>query len=300
LEKNLSILSALLATFIWGTTFIAQDQGMDYIGPLTFNAARFFLGFLVLIVLAFVFELKAVKVFVENISEIGPNMAGVGISLFLASILQQYSLLYTDVANAAFFTIFYVLFVPVIAFFLYSKTTHWSIWPSVITCLIGGYFLSNFENAEFNSGDFLVLLGALFWALHIVFVSRVIRLFDFPFLISAMQCLIVSGFSAIFSLIFETSSLDGIRMEMPEILYAGLLSSGLAFLLQVYGQRFVPPAPIAVIFSLEGVFAVITAWLVLEQFLELKQIFGCSLILGGVLIAQLAPIHSKPKFLFDK
>ena len=269
---------------------------MEHIGPLTFNGARYFFGFIALIRLAIVLEKNAMQEFRKNSREIILEIFSIGFFLFLASVLQQYSLLYTGVANSAFFTIFYILFVPFIAFFFFSKIVHWSVWPASLTCLVGAYFLSNFSDASVRLGDSMVLLGALFWGFHIVFISRVIRIFDFPLFISAIQCLIVAIFSMVFGFIFETVSLQGIHLEISDILYAGLLSSGLAFLLQIYAQRSISPSSIAVIFSLEGAFAAIAAWFILEQILGFYQIIGCFLILVGVIIAQLTPLifRSRP------
>ena len=143
MSKTISLLSALLCTFIWGTTFIAQDTGMDNIGPFTFNAVRFFIGFLAITPLVLLFEIKKFKSEFKSDTKTFVNLSFlIGLSLFLGSALQQVALLYTDVANAAFFTIFYVPMVPVIIFFLYKVTIHWSVWPSVILCVIGGYSVS--------------------------------------------------------------------------------------------------------------------------------------------------------------
>ena len=144
MSKTVSLLSALLCTFIWGTTFIAQDTGMDDIGPFTFNAVRFFVGFLAILPLVFLFEIKKFKSeFKLDIKTFVILSALIGISLFLGSALQQVALLHTDVANAAFFTIFYVPMVPIIVYFLFSEKLHWSIWPSVLACVVGGYLLSD-------------------------------------------------------------------------------------------------------------------------------------------------------------
>ena len=169
MSKTISLLSALLCTFIWGTTFIAQDTGMDDIGPFTFNAVRFFVGFLAICPLAFLFEFKKYKSeFKLDIKTFSVLSFLIGSSLFLGSALQQVALLYTDVANAAFFTIFYVPMVPIIIFLFRKKSIHWSVWPSVILCLIGGYLLTNFYDATVRLGDTLVVLGALFWSTHII------------------------------------------------------------------------------------------------------------------------------------
>ena len=266
---------------------------MDHIGPLTFNSARFFFGFLILLPLAIIFEINSNKVQVILSKSIILNLFYIGLFLFFGSILQQYALLYTDVANAAFFTILYVLLVPLVAYFWYSKSIHWSIWPAIIACLFGGYFLSEFSNAIVRIGDSLVIVGALFWSLHIVFVAKLLLIFNFPFLIAAIQSLIVCLMSFLLALIFEEFSLKNIQLEIGEILYAGILSSGFAFLLQIYGQRFISPAPVAIIFSLEGVFGAIAAWFILDQILNSEQIWGCSLIIIGVLTSQLSPLISQ-------
>ena len=142
MSKTKSLLSALLCTFIWGTTFIAQDTGMDDIGPFTFNSVRFFVGFLAVAPMAFIFERKNILQSIKKDHRQFTNLAIlIGLSLFLGSALQQVALLYTDVANAAFFTIFYVPMVPFLIFFIYKKPIHWSIWPSVFLCVMGGFFL---------------------------------------------------------------------------------------------------------------------------------------------------------------
>ena len=144
MSKTTSLFSALLCTLIWGTTFIAQDTGMDEIGPFTFNAVRFFVGFLAVLPIAFLFEKNKISKFLEKDKKNFFNLVLlIGISLFLGSALQQVALLYTDVANAAFFTIFYVPMVPLIVFVMYKKRIHWSIWPSVFLCVMGGYLLTS-------------------------------------------------------------------------------------------------------------------------------------------------------------
>jgi len=222
-------------------------------------------------------------------------MVPVGVFLFLACIFQQVSLLYTDVANSAFFTIFYVPMVPIIIYFLFSEKLHWSIWPSVFACVIGGYLLSDIGDANVRFGDSLVLVGALFWALHIIYIGKIIDQFDLPFFIALLQNLLVAGLSLLFVVVFEEIDFSKIRLETFEILYAGILSGGAAFVLQLFGQRHISAAPAAIVMSLEGVFAAISAWIILNQILGLNNIIGCMLILGGVLLSQLAQIYEKNK-----
>ena len=294
MSKTFSLLSALLCTFIWGTTFIAQDTGMDDIGPFTFNAVRFFVGFLAIIPLAFLFEYKKFKSeFRLDLKSFTILSFLIGISLFLGSALQQVALLYTDVANAAFFTIFYVPIVPIIIFLFGKKSIHWSVWPSVVLCLIGGYLLTNFYDATVRLGDSLVLLGALFWSTHIIFTGMIIKKYNLPLTIGAVQTLIVALFSFIVGITYEEFIIDNILNEIDSILYAGVLSGGLAFVLQIYAQRNITPAPAAIIFSLEGVFATIAAWFLLNQILGINNLLGCFFILCGVLLSQLLPLLKK-------
>tara|TARA_B100001540_G_scaffold165512_1_gene146425 strand:+ start:1016 stop:1912 length:897 start_codon:yes stop_codon:yes gene_type:complete len=290
MSKSLSLISALLCTFIWGTTFIAQTTGMDMIGPLTFNGARFFVGFLSIIPFALIFEKKKI------VKEINTNkklfyflLFWVGLFLFLGTFFQQAALLYTDVANAAFFTIFYVPMVPVILFFFYSQSIHWSIWPSAVLCIVGVYFLSDFSNSTVRLGDSLVILCALFWALHIIFIGKFIKNFDLPLFFGSLQALVVAFFSMFFAFFFEEIVFLNILNEYISIIYAGLLSGGIAFTLQIFAQKNISPAPSAIIFSLEGVFAAVAAWIILNEILSLGNILGCALILIGVILSQILP-----------
>jgi len=183
--------------------------------------------------------------------------------------------------------------VPIIIYFLFSEKLHWSIWPSVFACAIGGYFLSDINNVEVRFGDTLVLIGAVFWALHIIYIGKIILKFDLPFFIALMQNLIVATLSFVLVLIFEEVDFSKIKLETIEILYAGILSGGAAFALQLFGQKNISAAPAAIVMSLEGVVAAISAWIILSQILGINNIIGCLLILSGVLLSQLAPIYEK-------
>ena len=294
MKKTISFICLIICTLIWGTTFIAQDTGMDNIGPFTFNSTRFFVGFLTVIPFVFLFEKKKINNQIKSKkNKFLKLIIPVGIFLFLGCIFQQVSLLYTNVANSAFFTIFYVPMVPIIVYFLFSEKLHWSIWPSVLACVIGGYFLSDISDTTIRFGDGLVLIGALFWALHIIYIGKIIDLFDLPFFIVLIQNLIVASLSFILVIIFEEFDFSKIALETIEILYAGILSGGVAFALQIFGQRNISPTPAAIIMALEGVIAAIAAWIILNQILNLNNIIGCSLILGGILLSQLVPIYEK-------
>ena len=296
MKKTISFICLIICTFIWGTTFVAQDSGMDHIGPFTFNSVRFFVGFLAVLPFFFIFESKKIKAHLKDKKNLFyKSIIPVGTFLFLGTVFQQISLLYTNIANSAFFTIFYVPMVPIIIYFLFSKKIHWAIWPSAVFCVIGVYFLSDFNNSDIRYGDSLVIIGALFWALHIIYIGKIIENFNLPFFIALLQNLIVAFFSLILVFIFEEIDFSKIKLETFEILYAGILSGGAAFALQIFGQKNISSAPAAIIMSLEGVFAALAAWIILGQVLGLNNIIGCCLILFGILFSQIVPIYEKTK-----
>lgn len=295
-KKIFSLICAISCSFIWGTGFVAQDMGMDFIGPYTFTSGRMFLGFLALLPFFFIFEGKKVQKSNLDLKKILAYLLFLGFLLFGGNVLQQISLLYTDVANSAVFTIFYVLIVPIVSYFLFSKKIHWSIWPAVLACLTGGLFLSELNNLSVRYGDILVIIGSFFWAFHIIFISKFLKIFNFPITIAMSQCLFGAMFSFIPAIIYENISVTNILMETNELLYAGVLSSGIAYLLQAYGQQNLSPAPVAIILSLEGVFAGIFAWIILDQHLNEFKIFGIILILCAVIFSQLSPMYDKKRY----
>ena len=185
----------------------------------------------------------------------------------------------------------------------FSKNIHWSVWPSVLICLLGGLLLTELNNVTVRMGDSIALFNALFWSFHIVFISRLLRFFCFPITIAALQCLIGSILTFIPAIIFEEVTFSNILLEYKEILYVGILSSGFAFLLQIFGQQNLSPAPVAIIFSLEGAgfalyapdffIAAIAGWIILDQFLSDIKIFGIFLIIFAVIFSQISPILYK-------
>jgi len=290
MSKSVSMICALITTFIWGTAFIAQDTGMDNIGPLTFNFSRFVVGFITILPIALIFEKKKIVREISSNSKLFYKyLIFMGVSLFLGTFLQQASLQYTNIANAAFFTVFYVPLVPILLFFIYSSKVHWSIWPSIGLCVFGVYLLSDFSNSEVMLGDALVILCSLFWALHIIYAGKFMEKFDIPIFYAAMQALFVATLSFLFSYFFEEINLSNILLESSSIIYAGVFSGGIAFTLQMFAQKNIEEAPAAIIYSLEGVFAALAGWIILNQFLDLSNIIGCFLILIAVIFSQLAP-----------
>ena len=294
MSKSISLICALITTFIWGTAFIAQDTGMDNIGPLTFNAARFFVGFVTVLPIALLVERGKI---IENINLdkklFFKYLFLMSLSLFFGTYLQQTSLLYTNIANAAFFTVFYVPLVPIILFIIYKIKVHWSIWPSILLCIIGVYFLSDFSNSEILIGDSLVILCSVFWALHIIFAGKFMEKFDIPIFFAALQAILVGMYSLLFALLFEEINLTNIILENYSIIYAGFLSGGIAFTLQMYAQKNIEEAPAAIIYSLEGVFAALAGWIILNQMLDFSNILGCFIILIAVILSQITPSFKK-------
>ena len=294
MSKSISLICALITTFIWGTAFIAQDTGMDNIGPLTFNAARFFVGFVTVLPIALLVERGKI---IENINLdkklFFKYLFLMSLSLFFGTYLQQTSLLYTNIANAAFFTVFYVPLVPIILFIIYKIKVHWSIWPSILLCIIGVYFLSDFSNSEILIGDSLVILCSVFWALHIIFAGKFMEKFDIPIFFAALQAILVGMYSLFFALLFEEINLKNILLENYSIIYAGFLSGGIAFTLQMYAQKNIEEAPAAIIYSLEGVFAALAGWIILNQMLDFNNILGCFIILIAVILSQITPSFKK-------
>ena len=291
-----SLSCALLTSVLWGSAFVAQDMGMDFIGPHTFNVGRFLVGFLTLLPFFFIFEYK--KIIKRNSFDKKAffYLIILGFILGVGQALQQISLIYTDVANTGIFTVMYVLIVPFISYFIFSKKMHWSVWPAAFFCVIGGLLLSELKNISVRYGDALGVLSAFCWAVHIIYISKTVKFFNYPITIAMSQCLIAFLFTVLPMLIYEEPSLKNMLKDSYEILYVGILSSGLAFLLQTYTLQNLTPAPAAIIFSLEGMFAAIFAWLILDQFLNEGKILGIFLILFAVIFSQIMPIYDKKKY----
>ena len=294
-KKVFSLICAVSCSLIWGSAFIAQDMGMDYNGPFTFTFGRLFLGFLTLTPFLIIYEYKKIKPLILKTQNIY-NFLLIGFLLSMGNALQQFALLYTDVANTAVFTIFYVVLVPFVSYYFFSKFIHNSVWLAIIICLFGGILLTEFDNIQVRIGDSIAVVNALFWAFHIVFISRFLKVFNYPITIACVQCLIASLFALLPALVFESVELSNMILDGKEMIYAGVLSSGVAFLLQIYGQQNLAPAPVAIIFSLEGVFASIFGWIILSQYLNEIKIVGILLILFAVIFSQLAPLYDRKKY----
>ena len=299
-KKLFSFICAISCSFIWGSAFVAQDMGMDYIGPFTFTGVRMVIAFLCLLPFFFIYEFNEIRKIKTNSKTVVSYIVLLGFLLSTGMCLQQFALLRTDVANTAVFTILYVVLVPFVAYFLFSKNIHWSIWPSVLMCLLGGFLLTELDDVTIRAGDTLSVINAFFWAFHIVFISKFLRIFNYPITIAAFQCLVGAIVALVPAYIFEEIVFSNILLEWKELFYVGVISSGIAFLLQIYAQQNLNPAPVAIILSLEGAIAAIFGWILLDQFLNEIKILGIIVILIAVIFAQIAPLrnnNSKTKIL---
>ena len=297
-KKLFSLICAFSCSFIWGSAFVAQDMGMDYIGPFTFTGVRMVIAFISLLPFFFIYEFKKIKKNKINFNIIFSYICLLGFLLSVGMSLQQFALLRTDIANTAVFTILYVVLVPFVAYFLFSKNIHWSIWPSVLMCLLGGFLLTEFDDVTIRAGDTLSVINAFFWAFHIVFISKFLRIFNYPVTIATFQCLVGAVVALVPAYVFEEIVFSNILLEYQELLYVGVLSSGIAFLLQIYAQQNLSPAPVAIILSLEGAIAAIFGWILLDQFLNEVKILGILVILIAVIFAQIVPLRdNQSKFL---
>ena len=279
----------LLTAIIWGFAFVAQRVSMEYLGPFTFNAARFILGSLSLLPLVFISRDQR-----PASGSIHPNpglkfviFGGIaaGFMLFMGMSLQQVGLVYTTAGKAGFITSLYVVIVPILALF-WKQPTNPGTWIGVSLAAIGLYFLSVTEKFSIEFGDLLVFFCAFFWAGQVLIISwlspriQSVKLAFTQFVVCACLSLVVA-------VIFEDISWTALTQAIWPILYNGILSSGVAFTFQVIAQRHTHPAHASIIMSMEAVFAAIGGWLLLNEVLSMRGLLGCGLMLGGMLLSQL-------------
>jgi len=280
-----SNLMLLFAAAIWGFGFVAQRLGMNFLEPFAFNSMRFLLGSLSLLPLLWLLEPKT-KTSVDTRERTSVLKAGVitGLVLFAAATLQQYGLFYTTAAKAGFITGLYLILVPILGIFLRHKTGL-SIWLGAALALMGLYLLSVNDNFSMSRGDTLIFVGALFWAFHILVIDHFSGRVD-PIQLSAVQFLVCGALSLGISLLIETPTLANISDCWKPILFAGVVSVGIAYTLQVVAQKNANPSHAAIIMSLEAVFAAIGGVWLLDETLSSRAWFGCALMMAGMLLSQ--------------
>lgn len=276
----------MLTAAIWGFAFVVQRVGMQYMGAFAFNGVRFALGSISLVPLIIYFKNKKAAEQLEDAPPASALVPGiiVGSVLFFGASLQQAGLAYTTAGKAAFITGLYIVIVPLLGIFLKQRTGV-NTWIGVVLAASGLYFLSVNEDFTIAIGDFLEIIGAFFWAVHILVIDHFTKKVD-ALKLSFVQFAMCSLLSIIAAFIFEDISISGIGQAAIPILYGGLLSVGVAYTLQVVAQKHAKPSHAAIILSMETVFAAIGGALLLGEDLGGRGYFGCALMLAGMLLTQ--------------
>lgn len=295
-EKKKQIRSSLLLTLtalIWGVAFVAQSEGMNYVGGFTFNASRFLIGGVVLI--PCIFFLRRIngdqRKNMDREEILKQRRMGItggiccGIFLCAAGSLQQFGIAYTTVGKAGFITSLYIVIVPLFGLFMHKKVSL-NIWISVVIAAVGMYLLCITEGFSIGKGDFLVLLCAIGFSLHILVIDYFSPKAD-GVVISCIQFFTAGLISSVLMFLFEKPSWNAVFSAALPILYAGVLSSGVGYTLQVVAQKEVEPAVASLIMSLESVFSLLAGWVLLGQKLTGKELFGCALVFGAIMLAQI-------------
>ena len=283
-----------LTAFIWGVAFVAQSVGGDQVGCFTFNGVRSILGAVVLLpVIAFLDKQKKKELgdegFQKQKGDAKTLLVGglcCGIMLCIASNFQQYGISFTTVGKAGFITALYIIIVPIFGLFV-KKRVSMKVWFGVVLSTVGLYLLCmTSERFSISKGDFLVLICAGFFSLHILIIDHFSPKCD-GVRLSCIQFFVCGVISMMASFLFETPNLTAILSGWLPILYAGVMSCGVAYTLQIIGQKNMDPTVASLILSLESVFSVLAGWLILNQKLSVREIFGCVLMFGAILWAQL-------------
>ncbi len=284
-------IALIVATIIWGSTFVAQSIGMDHIGPFTFQAARCFLGCLFLLPVIAVADRLSPKnderTFFTRWKDRTLWLAAIlcSIPLFIAVNLQQVAIVDTDAGKAAFLTAMYIVFVPILGIFRGQKPSKW-IPGSVLLGVVGLYFLSCVGVTSVAVSDLLLLGCALAFAVQILFVDLFAQRVD-CLRLNCINCLLCAVMSAIVMAFTEKPTWEGIQSSFGSVAYAGILSMGIAYSLQIVGQKELQPATASLLMSLESVFAVLSGWLILQEQLTLWEGIGCILVFAAVILSQL-------------
>lgn len=293
----------LLAAIIWGFAFVAQRVGMDHVGPFTYNGVRFMLGALSLLPLLWLGRRAAAPISPGGWRPILGGGLLAGLILFAGASLQQVGIVYTTAGKAGFITGLYVVIVPLLGL-LWGHRTPWSTWIGAALALAGLYLLTLTDDLTLAEGDGLVLIGALFWAAHVLVIGWLSGRHIEPVLLACLQFVVCAVLSLATAAATETVTLAGLWGGAMPILYGGLLSVGVAYTLQVVAQRDAPPAHAAIILSLETVFAALGGWLLLDEILSGRGLLGCALMFAGMLLSQLglgraAPPPTEPAVIPD-
>ncbi len=274
-----------LTALIWGAAFVAQSVGMDYVEPFTFNAVRSVLGGAVLVPLVIYRRRSSGRAAAGGGRAMWVGGILCGVALCVASCLQQFGIAQTTVGKAGFITALYIVIVPLLGIFV-GKRVRAAVWLSVLIAVAGMYLLCINESFSIGTGDALIMLCALAFSLHILIIDYFSPRADGVALscIQFFTCGILSG-AGMF--LFESPSLDAIFSAWASILYAGVMSCGVAYTLQIVAQKNVNPVVASLILSLESVFSVLSGWVILGEALSPRELTGCALVFAAILLAQL-------------
>nr|WP_271895084.1 DMT family transporter [Phyllobacterium sp. IY22] len=276
----------LLAGAIWGFGFVAQSSAMGSVGPFMFVTLRFFLAALTIMPLA-VREAKAAPVKLTRADYYG--FFFIGVLLFSGAALQQVGMQTTSVTNAGFLTGLYVVMVPFLGVILFWQWPHAVVWPCALTALAGIYLLSGGHLEGLTAGDLLIVACAIFWALQIIFINRIGMKSGRPIMLSLVQFMVCGLLGLVATLSTERTELFSILAAAPEILFAGVISSGIGFTLQVVGQRFTTAPQAAIMLSSEALFAALFGAILLGERMSLQGVAGCALIFFAMIAVELIP-----------
>ncbi len=276
-----------LAAFIWGVAFVAQSVGMDYMGPFTFNGARFLMGSMVLLPLVYFRRKKDKEKHIPGAGLKITLKGGVccGLALGTAALLQQFGIMYTTVGKAGFITTLYIIIVPVLGIFLGKKITG-KVWIGAAAAAFGMYLLCMSGRLALGKGDTLVFICAIIFSVHILVIDYFSPKADGVEL-SCIQFLTAGIISSILAFIFEEPELSQFIEGIIPLAYAGIMSSGVAYTLQVVGQKDMDPTVASLILSLESVVSMLAGWVILGQALSARELAGCGLVFGAVILVQL-------------
>lgn len=286
-----------LAAFIWGTAFVAQAVGMDHIGPFTFNTVRSVVGGLALIPVILVFDrMKTPERRQAEKANRKTLLAGgvsCGLALGVASCLQQVGIQYTTVGKAGFITALYIVIVPILGLF-FRKKVGAKLWVSVVIAIFGLYLLCMSGSLRLEKGDFLVLLCALCFSVHIMVIDHFSNKVD-GVQMSCIQFFVAALFSGVCMLVGEgVPDPQAVALSWMPILYTGILSSGVGYTLQIVGQKGVNPTVASLVLSLESVISVLAGWVILSQSMSSREGLGCVLMFAAIILAQLPERHRQP------
>ncbi len=280
----------LLAALIWGSTFVVQQVGTGGLKTMSFTGIRMLVGACFVLPFALRQYRKLVQ---EEKSFPGSGWFGIfctGVVLFTAAALQQYGIFHTTVTNAGFLTAIYVPLVPLISLLVLKRNIHWSAWPASVLCLVGTYIMSGAQALDLKVGDIWVIASSLFWACHVILVGTMAVRTRAPLVVACGQFFVCGMCGTILGIVVEQPSLIDLQSGLFGILYAGMLSTGIGFTLQVVAQRFTHEADAAIILSSETVFAALAGFVFLGERLAALELAGASLIFIGIMAVQLLPM----------